>query len=583
MRKKISPWVIGILLSTIFFVLLAAYTPFRYFGSDDTPILRAFMGYEGGTPANFHLYIHTAFAWLLYALSLLAPGIAWFSILQLFLLWFSCVVIVKSMAQCAVNHRLPIWTGAALGFLFILAYAALFVCRVSYTTTGALLGASATIQLLNLDYQKGTARQIFRGISLSVCLLLCCYLLRQISVLPPLAFWFISLLFITFTYFWNPLLKASPSRSLKPLIAGALACVLSLGLLTGIRFVEIKVRNMNDFLAWQQARIEVFDYTSFVEDTTPETLSEIGWSQAEFALISRWFFMDQNITTEAFNTLYAAQPAENATFPNRLNTLGATLASFFTDELQHLSFFLLFPLIMLFCFVLRRPRKEKNPWIWLTSIVYVLFTFALLGYLASMGRLPLRAVVSVTLPATGALLMLSLHACGQRTKETAPRTLRLFAAAFLLLISFSVFQTAQSLYSPPKTDPFEESVTATISADLDAFALENPDVLIIYDSSLIWDSRLFPDISEGIPTNVMFWGGWPARSPSWHQQLAAFGIDGAAFTARDFLGENIVVASAVYEPMPSLLEYISEGCSGDIEWDFYGEYGYIYFFQFDEY
>ena len=53
------------------------------------------------------------------------------------------------------------------------------------------------------------------------------------------------------------------------------------------------------------------------------------------------------------------------------------------------------------------------------------------------------------------------------------------------------------------------------AAALDEYALWNPDMLFIHDLTLAVDTRLFPDVSEGIPHNVVCWGGTCARPPRW--------------------------------------------------------------------
>ena len=584
MSKKMTPWLVGILLTTLFFGVLYLIVPFEYEGPDDYPILRSFMGYEGGVPASFHLYVHTGFAWLLYGLAMLFPGIAWFSILQLVLLWFSCVVIVKSTVQCAVRQRLSLWAGALVGLLFLLAFATLFICRITYTVTSALVGAAAVAQLLSIDCGDASSRQILRSMLLSIALLLCAYSLRQITVLAPLAFWCLALCFMAVRHFRTPFTRDidAPFRPLKSLLIGALTCALCFGVLAGIRFVEIKALHMEDFLRWQRARINVFDYTSFATDTDPESVAELGWSMPQYDLMLRWYLMDANITAEALEKLYALQPNANLTLSDRLPLLSATLGSFLADEPRILAAMFFLPLAAFFCIFHRNSSKGENRWIWRSAVAVLLLAAVLLCYLAAQGRLPLRAAVNVTLPASVFMLMLMLAAHGEQLGHASKLSLRLFAAAFLLCFGFAVFQTGQSLYTPPPEDPDEVSVYDIINADLDAFALENPDVLIIYDTTLLHDRRLFPDTSEGIPGNVLFWGGWPTHAPSWNHQLAVYGLDGDNFTASDFLRENVVLASGVYEPRQSLLNYIAESVSGEVYWDFYGEYGYLYFFSFFE-
>lgn len=107
------------------------------------------------------------------------------------------------------------------------------------------------------------------------------------------------------------------------------------------------------------------------------------------------------------------------------------------------------------------------------------------------------------------------------------------------IFPFLDFSRSTDYDFPPLSDEETQGRTDSIPADADAFALENPDVLITYDISKVLDSRLFPDTSLGIPGNLMFWGGWPAKSPSLRYQLQQYGLDPNHLTARDLLGENV--------------------------------------------
>ncbi len=104
-RFILRPWALGVVFAALLFSLLFILYGPRYLNGGDAVILRAFMGYGGGEPATFHLYTHTALAWLLYALAGLLPDIAWFSVVQLVLLYLACAVLIKSFAQIA-RHSL---------------------------------------------------------------------------------------------------------------------------------------------------------------------------------------------------------------------------------------------------------------------------------------------------------------------------------------------------------------------------------------------------------------------------------------------------------------------------------------------
>ena len=591
-RGWLLPWIVGILLATLLFAVLSATLDLRYYGSDDTPILRSFMGYEGGVPAQFHLYLHTAFAWLLHGLALLFPGVSWFSILQLFLLWFSCAVIGKSLAAGRpsppplagkTKRGLTLLPPLAAAAIFLLVFGAYVLCRISYTTTASLLGAAAVAQLLSVDVHACPGR-ILRGMGLSIALLLCCYCLRQISVLPPLAFWALGL--------GGKLLSRG---RIKALLHGALLCALCFAVFAGIRAAEISLRGAQDFLAWHRARIQAFDYTHFGPDQSADTLEKLGWSPAEMLLLTNWFFMDANISTEAFQTLYEAQPEASHTFGDRAAGIPGALAEFGAREPAYV--LACWALLALWLFVLLAPAREAVPDHpaacrgKLPALLALPLGAALMGYLAYQGRMPLRAVASVLFP-LGTFLCMGLPGLSSRTRfpvvgsaisnpETGvgsrvPALLALLAC--LVLCGLSVGATAQRVFAP--MDP-EAEAWLDIPGQLDAYALENPDVIIIHDMTLVLDRRLFPDTAEGIPGNILFWGGWPARSPSWLYQLAQYGIDGNTFTAHDFLRDNLVLASTDGEPCLSLVSYVSE-IVGPVDWEVYSMYGYINTFQLYE-
>ena len=581
-----AAWLFGLLAATLLMVLLEIVSGLRYVGNDDTPILRAFMGFEGGRPASYHMIIHTGLAWLLHGLALIGPGIAWYSIFQLVCLWFSSVVILKSMVQCAVRRKLPVWVGMAFGLGFLAVFGTFLLSRISFTTTGVLLGAAAVAQLISMDWESGTKRKILRGMLLSIVLLIACYSLRDVGVLPPLAFWLVTLCWIFFTHFspFSAQQKGIFRRSPRALFTGLGICLVSLALLIGVRAAEVKLLHLEDYLRWHESRVQLFDYTNFYDNTPPETREQLGWSEAKFKLVANWFFMDESITPEVFDTLYAAQMANvDTSFPAKTAASVTMVRQFFewTPFLYWGGILLLTAgaAASLF-FLLWHPGKR---WMALLAPVGILLCYALLFYLAFEGRLPLRAGLSAIVPAAIFLMMLLLHSLPpiQGKKPAALWLPILVGCACLVLAVFSV-QGVIPLVSR-ETDPEQLLRDESIPADLITLAQENEDVLIIYDTSLVSDNRLFPDLSEGIPANLMFWGGYPAHSPGWLYQLEQFDIDGSAMTAQDFMRENVVVASSDGAPWISLTAHLQENSEGSVEWDFYADYGFVGLFQYTEY
>lgn len=577
MKKKLLPWLIGILAATLFFAAIDGFTFFHYIGSDDMPILKSFMGYEGGVPANYNMLIHTFLAWVLCGLSLLFPGVAWFSVLQLFLLWFSAVVVVKSMAQCAQNHRLPCWLGAVAGLLFLGAFALFITCRISFTTTGALVGAAAVAQLLSIDHQKATNGQIIRGMLLSILLLTLCYSLRQISVLPPLAFCALGFV-ISFLRFYG--FGKAPRRNAKPMVVSLAVLASVFVVLIGVREVEIRLNGTQEYLEWQAATGAVLDYADPPEPT-PELLSALGWSESKYKLVSAWYFMDADITPESFRILESSIPSLQT--PRGPMDALSTVQAFFAAEPAYVYACAALGVLALLCILSQLLRRKPTHLLWISALCGLGLGAVLLFYLGYQGRLPMRAAVSAIFPAAVFLFMTAL-ACVEPGEGFRLSRLASSIVAGLACISLCVMSVCATLPRIEKTqvDLYNPDEVNHV-ADLEVLALENPEMFIITDTSLTGDMRLFPDTQNGIPGNIMFWGGWPARSPSWYRQLESFGIDGRQFSAKDFLRENVLVASTDGAPWDSLYAHISESSEMSVEWDFYTQYGYVSLFQFYEY
>ncbi|MFH1513813.1 MAG: hypothetical protein ABIG45_10720, partial [Bacillota bacterium] len=118
-----------------------------------------------------------------------------------------------------------------------------------------------------------------------------------------------------------------------------------------------------------------------------------------------------------------------------------------------------------------------------------------------------------------------------------------------------------------------------LHADLDEIALMNGDMLILCDLSLSHDHRLFPDTSEGIPHNVMLWGGWQAHTPGWRRMLKNFGV--TALNASLFLEDNVLYASTYDQPPQELMNYVGSASDEAVDWTYYDQWGYVNLFDFD--
>jgi len=116
-------WAAGFFMSTLTVVLLFALADVYYPNNDDVFILRAFMGFQPSGPATFSPFQYPPMTWFLFAISRLIPKVAWFSVLQIVLLWLSNMVIVKSVVQGFARWNQPVCMGLLVSGCFTLLFA----------------------------------------------------------------------------------------------------------------------------------------------------------------------------------------------------------------------------------------------------------------------------------------------------------------------------------------------------------------------------------------------------------------------------------------------------------------------------
>lgn len=558
-------WPAALLLTGILYAVVALCLDMQFAVNDDTSILRTFMGYESIIP-SFHLLLHGLLTWPLKWLGEACPGVAWYSIFQIVFLAFGCVLIAKSIIQCFVNQGRSFWLGTAFAAAFLGAFCLGNCARVTFTCTAALLGAAAVLQLLSIDYREGSGAAVFGGVLLALVPAALCYALRQIALWPALGFCGVAVAYSA-VRFHRPFCKNG--RGLAPLLAGVLAVAAVFAGLMVWRAAEEK--DHQEYLRW--SNVPLIDYYD-MKDLTPDMLASAGWNDTTVQMARRFCYLNPDITTESMETLVACEQSIPRT-QSRL-TKGASLAAgaLFGAGAFRFSVYVVLALLLA-CAAGLLLKGGANPWRWAFLAANLLLFAACLLYLGYQGRLPQRALLTVLLPFAAALLGLLPQCLPDGRKGLAAGSVCL---AVCLL--FTGLYLAGSLpgWLP---DQEEEDAVGNPSEALDAYALANPETLFVYDDTLVSDARMFPDVSEGIPTNVVFWGGWSFRSQASYAQFAAFDIVLDNIDPEMWLRDDICLATGVVDPPPRLmLEYLQEKVDPDVDCFLAGEDGGVYFYQF---
>lgn len=556
-----SCWLWGAGITALLWGFLLCFSDIYFAANDDQFILRAMTGFQPGGAPDFHLYLHGMYVYPLRWLQRVFPGIAWFSLLEIALLSLAMTVLLKSLLQCWLRSGRSLRTGLMLSAAFALLYGLHYFARVTYTVTGAMLGAAAAAQILSVDCRKASDRSIVRSMTLAVILAALCYGLRQLSILPVLGYCGIAFLLRFLSYF-SPWSKQK--RSPRPMLAAAGIVLLTLGGPAAEREIEISLKQQRSYLDWQQARISVIDYID-LEKLPKEALDGAGWTEEQRTLLDKWNTMDEAISTEALRSVRK----------NWYNSETTTTAGAAIEDLRWRSPWFVQTMVVLFglglfaLFCAFRNRRE-NPWLPLALLMTGLLCFLFFCYLALKGRLPYRAVTVALLPAA-AMVFCLLGECPLPTARKGWRA----ALGILLAVSMAAPLPALLGAVRRRRSPWDYNA----HADMDAQALTHPDLLLIYSTELVNDMRMFPDTSQGVPQSLTFWGGWSRGSEEYTAKLAAFGLDGEHFTAADWLRPALRFISLKEAPDEALLAYLRSEL-GPVEWEAEKVSAGLYFFRF---
>lgn len=581
MRKNCfkSPWFWGIVLATLLLLCLYCTIPVQFALNDDAYVLRSSMGYEGGEPATFHRFMHTVFAWLLYGLNSLVPALAWYTLLQIFLLWLSAVVIIKSFAQLANRRGFPIWIGILVSLLFLGPFALFNLIRITHTFTATLCGVASIAQMLSIDFSD-RPRLLPRIIG-SIGMLLCSYLLRDFASFASLAFWLLVIIIKLMSGFGR---RKEPWAHVKPVFLSVIGTGLLLLFFAGVRVMDIRMSGAQDYVRWQDARLPAMDYLRF-ENASNETLQAIDWSINLRELAGSWYFLDDRINAGAFETITEQiQKDSQQSLPALIRSSGRKTLVFFSQEHQLLTALISGILMAASGLFITAALKRRIKWT-LIGVVFALAGGAIFVLILVLRYQLISRAVMCAFGPMGIILYGSVFSldestsCQQKIINYPPKKWLIVVTALSLTATLAMngFTSFQSLREAIRTA--HTSVIESIPVkELDRYALRNPQFLFIHDWSLTANEIAFPDVTEGIPTNVIFWGGWQIGLPSWWRTMEAFGI--TKLSPEIFLRNDVVFATRYNEPPKVFLDYLQENTQDEVHWELIDTYDTIYFYQF---
>ena len=565
-RQRRMAWGIALAMTAALFSLILLKMELRFGMNDDAFIQRSLMGYETGAPATWHLYVHGLLLWPIHLLYRLWPLMPWYAYGQLALLFLSLTVIAKSLMQCFLRYQKPLWAGAVLAAAFFVAFGLEYVTQFTFTYTAAMLGAAAVAQLFSIDFEHASPRQILWGMLGAAGLVSLCYAIRPDAPLPVLAYCGLAFVFL----FWDH------RQSRRTMLVSLSLIAAMLFSMVGFRLLETAANGSSAYIEWHNQRSRAQDFYG-LGNVPEEVLAEVGWDETTLAMAQSWAFLDEDVSTEAFQTINRSfeeqdEPAvlDRLRAAKRLilNRLDKSAYAFKLMAVGVIAGFA--ALAGALCFRGRRLR----------------LLFALLGaaggfgvmliYLALEGRLPLRAVSVIAVPAI--VLIFCLLPSAVPPKKGA-RTLVCGLTAVILLFAIANIGPVWRLM----LDHNGAQQPGQAWADLESYAVQHRDCLFIADGDFAADDvRAFPDYPDGLPLNITSRGGWSMRSAQSEALFERFGLDVWHFDPEAFLREDVFFASPNQEEPHLLLNWLTSKTGKDVAWRVYATHGRVSILQFYE-
>ncbi len=503
-------WYFAFFAALVLIAFAAAMQTITFFDNDDLNVAWALAGYRSGTPSFGHPFINCIMAFIVSGLYTVIPQLPWWLLVQLLSVLLGVAAVFASLLKCGHRNDVPLLL--VLGLIVALGAGLHFygIVLVTFTISSGVVGSGAAALILAVDLNDSPKIQR-RYLTFAVVLLAGSMLVRNSSGVAAACFVGGALVYRAVEAGMSGE-RALAKRMLRYLTIAAAVTVV----LVGVNAIGRSAQNPDGFTAYDEARASFMDYPHDSYGENPELYESVGWDRTLNALVSSWFYMDERVTTEAFNTIVQGSQFAQMGFGERISNgvsvlktfLGAYPLAVYIGGIAGASY-----LTALGLFLFNRKRTLA----FVAASAFLIGTGVLIAYLCYAGRINLRVWMSICIPATSAIWLcaFALYRSDEQTKQKpATRIVRVLIVGFTVIVSlgfgYKVFRTVMSYES----DDMLASSQAVV-----AYALDHPDnvyVRDVYVANNVDALSVYPDEK---PTNLMDWGGCDMNTAAREAQL----------------------------------------------------------------
>lgn len=491
----------------------------RYGVNDDSILMTYISGMNTGNPENYLKWERILYGSIVADFYKLTPAVPWYIIFHLFFEWLSLVAIFNVILKKFQTHVQWLF-GIAIFAVIYFRILLVETVRPQFTTLAGLCIGAAISVLLSLENDDEKSEKITSYILMAVLVFVGMNLREEVTYI----------VIILFAATFILLLLCGNLESRQILIPTVVCLMLAVTTLVADK-AYIRANNWQDGVEFMAARSSFIDYDNYVYEEYPEGFDSIGWDDTLDMMSLDWFFMDENVTTEAFKTIVSF--SEN-NVDKSIKAAAMRGIKFFLDDKKVLAMVLVWGCCSFAALVF--SWKDKRSFFYALGMTgYFMAAIVLWGVLFYINRYPQRVIDMVLLmtlipsilEAVEFAKCFQLDANGGEWKKELFLSLSFTFA--LVLLSGSVIPDGkeQSQFLYDRTDEVVEYVKS------------NPDKIFVKDTDIAQIYNPFTTQPIGATKNLICWGECFYDTPVYFRQLNANGYE--QMTAENFFDDNVYV------------------------------------------
>lgn len=536
----------------------------RFATNDDYGLMSILAGYKSGTPSAVSFYCEYLYAVIVSGLYNINSYIPWYTLIFLFLTLINCLCLYYVISKSLIESGYSKYRRSIASFVFICFILGIYFFNLVYITFSivpAVCGCSAVLLILSMNDEN-------------------------ISVTNNIVTGFI---FVLFFFSWNIRIESGYVAFISAIAAivytvinnrikirrGALLVIGIVAIMAISVFADWYVgidSGWNDFKLFYDACGQYTDYTHLTFEEAPDLYQSIGWNENMYYLVDDWFFMDDSVNYQSFNTLNNAIANETVYgYSSKRALIVGMFNTFKNSSLWIKAFAIVWVItvvvISICSFVNSEDRKMAVKDV-LGPILFWLLGFAFTTYLLMRGRFLDRAVYPIVFCTMLPSMILSFRNA-LTIKSSQSKTCKNVSSYQPLIVLLIVTVTGACLaiaalgVITANWDNYNPEYTK-VKMNLEQYVMDNDEYFYINDTSLTMTGDPFVVYPEKKPTNYTFWGGTYLKSPLYYEQIKMYGVDD--FNRAVFLREDVRFVSqrGINE---FLLNYMKEeypNCSAEI-------------------